>query len=146
MIYHGNHGSLIDLEKNVRRVTIGLREHTAEFDFIAVSGMSGVIVGAPAALRLRKPLVIVRKESDENTHHSGGSFIGRDQMHGRYVVVDDFTSTGHTLEFIVGRVDASGVWELGKPPEYIGFFSYADDAWYPEPSEAHPIELPPLEE
>lgn len=146
MIYHGNHGSLIDLEKNVRRVTSGLRKHSRDYDFIAVSGMSGVVVGAPAALRLHKPLVIVRKDDDANGHHAGGSFIGFDQVHGRYVVVDDFTSTGTTLAFIKHRIDTRAFWEGEHSAEYVGFYSYADDAWYPEPGEAPPIELPPLEE
>jgi orotate phosphoribosyltransferase len=133
MIYHGNHGSLVDLETNVRRVTHGLRKHTRDFDFIAVSGMSGVVVGAPAALRLHKPLVIVRKDDDSNGHHAGGSFIGFDSVKGRYVIVDDFTSSGRTLEYIINRIDHQCLWsEYLRAPEYIGFFSYADNAWYPE--------------
>lgn len=140
MIYHGNHGSLVDLEKNVRRVTSGLRKRSRDYDFIAVSGMSGVVVGAPAALRLHKPLVIVRKDSDENTHHAGGSFIGYDAMRGRYIVVDDFTSTGTTLDFIKHRIETWAIWEVEHNAEYVGFFSYADDAWYPEPGEAPPVE------
>jgi adenine/guanine phosphoribosyltransferase-like PRPP-binding protein len=130
MIYHGAPESLVDLEKNVRCVTTGLRYHASEFDFIAVSGMSGVVVGAPAALRLHKPLVIVRKESDQNTHHVGGTIIGYMQLHGRYVIVDDFVSSGRTHAFIRERIEREAQWLPENPPEFVGYFSYADDMWY----------------
>lgn len=134
MIYHGRSESLVDLEKNVRCVTHGLRDHADEYDFIAVSGMSGVVVGAPAALRLHKPLVIVRKTTDSNLHHIGGSIIGFTEARGRYIVLDDFSSTGGTLRFIRQKVDEVGRWAYTPQvaPKYVGYFSYADDAWFPE--------------
>lgn len=134
MIYHGATESLADLEKNVRCVTAGLREHADAFDFIAVSGMSGALVGAPAALRLRKPLVVVRKDTDENLHHAGGTLIGWSEARGRYVIVDDFVSSGRTLDFIRAHIDRRGIaYEDNEtPPKYVGYFSYADDMWIPE--------------
>jgi hypothetical protein len=145
MIYHGNMESLVDLEKNVRCVTRGLREHAGEFDFIAVSGMSGVLVGAPAALRLHKPLVVVRKNEDANDHHLGGTVIGYPEARGSYVVVDDFVCSGKTLRFIQKRLGDLSDWYPTMATEYRGYFSYADDMWFPEAAKevtAHDGETP----
>ena len=130
MIYHGESGSLVDLEANVRRATKTLRQHADDFDFIAVTGMSGVIVGVPASMRLHKPLVILRKESDGNDHHVGGTFIGWEAAHGRYVILHDFTLSGRTVDSIRNHITEMAGWFAGVPaPEFVGFFSYADDTW-----------------
>jgi adenine/guanine phosphoribosyltransferase-like PRPP-binding protein len=130
MIYHGESGDLTDLEKNVRRATKTLREHADEYDFIAVTGMSGVIVGVPASLRLHKPLVILRKETDHNDHHVGGTFIGLSAASGRYVVLDDFMLSGRTVACIRSAIDTTaGWWNPQLRPQFVGFVSYADDTW-----------------
>lgn len=140
MIYHGASGSLSDLDANVTCATDALREHADHFDFIAVCGMSGVVVGVPVALRLHKPLVIVRKETDENAHHNGGTLIGFDATRGRYVVVDDFKSSGRTVEFVCKKIAHNNNVLYNPPPEFVGFFSYADDAW--SWSESNPLSAP----
>lgn len=129
MIYHGESGCLTDLETNVRRATKTLRDHADEFDFLAVTGMSGVIVGVPVSMRLHKPLVILRKETDHNDHHIGGTFIGLGSAHGRYVVLDDFILTGRTLECIRNAINVTAGWLNAPTPEFVGFVSYADNTW-----------------
>ncbi len=77
-----------------------LRKH--EFDTIAVRGISGISVGSILAHALDKSIAIVRKEGTENTH-------SENQMESsfeveKYVIVDDFVSSGETLYHIERRM------------------------------------------
>lgn len=72
-----------------------LRPRKRHFDSIVVRGQSGVIVGSPVALRLRVPLVVVRKPNDST--HSMYQVINGDNVGFRYLFLDDFISTGATL-------------------------------------------------
>jgi len=107
MIYDGTGNSLKNLDKTVRKTTKALRDHDDEFDSIAVSGMSGVIVGVPVALRLKKPLIVVRKESD-NSHHGGGEIINRQGIGERVLFLDDFVSSGETQDYVTDKIENEG--------------------------------------
>jgi len=111
VIYSGTGaGDLSDLADTVKRTVDTLKPFKDRFDFIAVSGMSGALVGAPAALRLNRPLVIVRKNSDD--HHGGrGEVINRQAVKGSYVFLDDFISSGTTQRYVIDKLsehDADG--------------------------------------
>jgi len=96
MIYHGpGRGGLIGLETTVRRTTKELRPILDQFDSIIVQGLSGVVVGIPVGLRLKKPVVILRKP-DENCH-SGIGLVNRYKLGRRVLFLDDFISNGDTL-------------------------------------------------
>jgi adenine/guanine phosphoribosyltransferase-like PRPP-binding protein len=69
--------------------------HRSRFDSIVVSGMSGVIVGAPVALRISRPLVVVRKPDEP--HHNNEQVINEHRAGGRWLFLDDFTASGDTL-------------------------------------------------
>ena len=112
MIYHSNreadgsyYNSLEDLPLTVRQATEDLRPHRKDFDSVVVTGVSGLVVGAPVALRLRKPLVIIRKKGDDS--HSGKheniKHIGK-----RALFLDDFVSGGHTELRVRDAVAAHG--------------------------------------
>jgi hypothetical protein len=87
--------------------------------------------------------VIVRKDTDENDHHIGGSLIGVDEARGKYAIVDDFTASGATLRFIQKRIAERAYFMTPETaPAFVGYFSYADDFWYPaDMPEAMPCEL-----
>ena len=86
-----------DLLATVDRAIMELTPHLGEFDSIAVRGVSGLIVGSPVALHLGKPLVVARKPS-EIAHSSG---VSNDRHAGKhYVILDDFVSTGATVNEI----------------------------------------------
>lgn len=62
MIYGGKEG-FADLNEVVREGVKDLSPHRFDFDSIAVSGTSGIAVGAPLAVMLDKPLVVIRKDT-----------------------------------------------------------------------------------
>lgn len=63
-------------------------------------GVSGMLVGAPLAYELGKPIVIVRKSDGS---HSGHSVEGPTCV-GRYAIIDDLVDSGDTLREIVAKV------------------------------------------
>jgi|SRR5579863_1232480 len=100
MIYHGRKtNNLDDLPTVVTKVVTKLRPRQDKFDSIVVRGLSGVLVGTPVALRLKKPLVVVRKGS-ERTHarsEGWGQVVNGERLGKRWLFLDDLTSQGGTL-------------------------------------------------
>ena len=80
---------------------------TFEFDALACRGVSGLIAAPILAMKLRKNLLIVRK-ADEGSHHTrcygAGRLVQGDKAAKRYIIVDDFVSTGETAKTIVAEV------------------------------------------
>lgn len=66
-----------------------------EFDSIAVQGNSGLLVGAPLAVHLKKNLVIIRKTLESCHSYDLVEGWGRGQ---NILLVDDFISLGETMD------------------------------------------------
>jgi orotate phosphoribosyltransferase len=83
--------------RRAKRAIKGLR-----FDAIAFSGMSGALVAPSVAMSLRKPMILVRKQSDD-CHAGGGAVEGALDAE-TYIIIDDFISSGDTLKRIHASV------------------------------------------
>lgn len=125
MIYHNGTDDLHGIEEAIRATVADLRPYCKEFDSIIVSGMSGVVVGITVGLRLRKPVVIARKESDA-CHARRGSLINRIKLGTRALFLDDFISEGTTLEHCRRKVEECGA-KLVASYEYK-YYRYARPA------------------
>lgn len=128
----GDAQDLHGFENVVRQTTKGLREHVDEFDSIAVIGMSGVLVGAPVALRLRKPLVVIRKETDDSHaqrfHGEGRAHINIDNAGSRAVFLDDFIVSGNSRRRVKDALATHGA-ELVAQYTYRSYRISADEGW-----------------
>jgi adenine/guanine phosphoribosyltransferase-like PRPP-binding protein len=103
MIYdNGSH--LDDLAEKVSKTVEALRRRRKHFDSIVVRGNSGVIVGSPVALRLRVPLVVVRKPGEGS--HSSHKVINVGNLGDRWLFLDDFISTGRTLRACIEALES----------------------------------------
>jgi hypothetical protein len=122
MIYSGHTGYLDDIPETVRKAEEDLRPFKHRFDFIAVTGMSGVLIGSPAAIRLRRPLVVLRKEND-SSHSWGQDLINSDAAKGRYIILDDFIAGGSTYRRLRQRFDEG--W-MGDHTRYAGAYLYSE--------------------
>jgi len=91
------------LAKIVAATVKALQPHKHEFDTIAFRGASGSLVGPAVALRLRKHLLLVRREEDRDASHSGLLVEGNLNTE-RYVIVDDFVSSGNTVAKIIEAI------------------------------------------
>lgn len=105
MLYHGMSG-LADLGPTVANAVADLRPVSRRFDTIAVTGLSGIVIGLPAAMELDKPLVIARKPSDE---HHGCSLVENLAGLGlRFLFLDDFIQDGTTARRVVSLLERYG--------------------------------------
>ena len=99
-----NPGTLAEI---VEKALDALTPHVTEFDSIAVRGVSGVIVGAPVAVLLGMPLLIVRKDDELSHAHDNARRVSNGRLAGRrYLVLDDFTITGATIQEIEAQMTA----------------------------------------
>jgi orotate phosphoribosyltransferase-like protein len=126
MIY--GDGTFDDLARVVDLTVDKLKKHAHEFDTIVVCGLSGVVVGSPVALRLCKPLVIIRKADDTNIHHCGGQIVNpyRLERSRRYLILDDFISSGRTVKYIHDRVTLALKHALDGQPKCVGACLYEE--------------------
>lgn len=120
MIYHGEKG-LADIAVTVRDTVKDIGPYKNRFDFIAVTGMSGVLVGSPVAIALNIPLVVVRKKGDNS--HSWRPLINGDFAYGKYLFLDDFISIGKTFRRLAKIMS-----EHNSGPEYAGTYLY-ENRW-----------------
>lgn len=122
------------LRRYVEVTVEALRDLDGGFDSIVVRGVSGLIVGAPVALLVGKPIVVVRKEGVQS--HTSTLVSNFGEIGHSYVVVDDFVCVGGTLRAIkdaVAEMCTGDRW-YSKPnrvsPTYRGLYQYTDESWY----------------
>lgn len=87
-----------------------------DFDTFAFSGASGIIAAPYMAYKMKKNMLLVRKP-DDSTHSVlpvEGFYRAK-----RYVVVDDFTSSGKTLRRII-----AGIKSVAPEAIFVGMVSY----------------------
>lgn len=83
-----------------------------DFDTIAFRGMSGALTAPTLAMRLKKQMILVRKDGDDS--HTYDRVEGN-RASLRYIIVDDFVSTGKTRNTIIDKVRA-----FAPNAEFIG--------------------------
>lgn len=95
------------------------RLESESFDVVACRGVSGATMAAVVAYKLHKDLCIVRKPNDGS--HSSYTVEGPT---GRYVIVDDFISTGATVKEIVKQIT-----RVDPHAECLGVICYGKHYW-----------------
>jgi adenine/guanine phosphoribosyltransferase-like PRPP-binding protein len=96
-----------------------------DFDAIAFRGISGALVAPILAYRLNKSLLVVRKpKQTDETSHSGRRVEG-DLNARRYLIVDDFQSSGNTVQAIVEEIS-----KFAPNARCIGALLYKDFLGY----------------
>jgi adenine/guanine phosphoribosyltransferase-like PRPP-binding protein len=109
------HLGLTDLPAVVARTCEQLTPHLAEFDSITTEGISGLVVAAPVAVQLGKPLVIVRTERDAGGRCFHASDVEGARAAGRKTLfLDDHIHLGRTLmhacHLLRRHAPATGIW------------------------------------
>lgn len=89
------------------------------FDAIAFTGTSGAALAYPLSFALQLPLICIRKKNDGNHFNSDieGCINAR-----KYLIVDDFISSGSTVRNIIKTVSD----KLKSKP--VGIFLYTESA------------------
>lgn len=72
-----------------------------QLDAIAVSGMSGVVIGSVVAHKLGINLIVIRKRNERCHSVNKVEYVGRVKYYEcRYVILDDFMSSGETVKYM----------------------------------------------
>jgi adenine/guanine phosphoribosyltransferase-like PRPP-binding protein len=100
MIHYDQHLGLSDLPDIVSRAVRDLAPHRNEFDSIVTSGVSGLMVAAPVAVMLDKPLVIVREEDGGPKCWHAQTVEGAADAGRRTLFLDDEVQRGRTLSYV----------------------------------------------
>lgn len=81
-------------------------QHQVTIDAFAVTGVSGIAVGATVAHMCNKRLIVVRKADDQSTHsHYSVEGIVTSGEGNNYIFFDDLISSGHTLCYTVAKIE-----------------------------------------
>ncbi len=116
------HAALWRGRKSIIQDTIDfLRPRADQFDAIAFCGMSGALVAPSVADALDKHLIMVRK-ADDGSRHSSLPVEGI--LEGRYLILDDFISSGRTVKFIMAQI-AKETKRMPAKPRPVAVFVYS---------------------
>jgi len=120
-ISHSDRGQLstAELVAPFREMTRGVR-----YDTIIGIGISGAMVIPAMGRNLRKHWALIRKDG-EYSHARGEHFEGR--IGERFIVVDDFVSSGASVAVIlvkVLRASYERLWNAENWPTFVGVWEY----------------------
>jgi|KBSSwiStaDraftv2_1062776.scaffolds.fasta_scaffold378401_2 adenine/guanine phosphoribosyltransferase-like PRPP-binding protein len=107
--------SLVKALASIEEATYDIRQ---EFDYVLVTGLSGIVPGAIFCHQHDKQLVVQRKrgESSHGTTVEGPydwDDLPTKKEHKEYIIIDDFMASGATLERLL---EAHG---NGRLPKYV---------------------------
>jgi adenine/guanine phosphoribosyltransferase-like PRPP-binding protein len=127
--------SLVDLEATVDDALRALVPVGDQFDCFVVTGMSGVIVGVPLALRMGKPVIILRREDDKCHQSAKGWWMNDRDFKERCLFLDDFIGMGATIARVERAVGKAKGFEWVNAdnarhfqPRIVGTYLYRDNA------------------
>lgn len=131
LFYGGNsipkefdHSSYLGLVRNdvfvevFAQCVVKIKTDLPDFDSIAVTGISGMLLGPQLARELGKNLIVVRKDQDTKNHAFGAIVLGY-RASKRYLIVDDQISSGNTCRDIVTKI-----WKWAPEARPIGGLMY----------------------
>lgn len=102
---HLNHSSTVDCQKILVNDICDLLEPIEyTFDYIVVSGVSGLLVGPVIAYLLDKQIVVVRKTKGDHSTHTV-EFLP-EETDFSYLILDDLVCSGDTLKRMVRQMPA----------------------------------------
>jgi adenine/guanine phosphoribosyltransferase-like PRPP-binding protein len=84
---------------------IKLDRHKLDINCIAVTGVSGLVMGGAVSALTGLPLVIVRKEGQSERHSSHDVEYLDSLYRFDYCIIDDLISSGNTIRRIVSNIN-----------------------------------------
>lgn len=92
-----------------------LRTH--EFDTLAFRGMSGAFIGPALAAKLKKEMILVRKNDGSHSPYVTEGY----KAASRYIIVDDFIDSGETKRRIIEAVQ-----QFAPDANFVGLLAVSD--------------------
>jgi adenine/guanine phosphoribosyltransferase-like PRPP-binding protein len=86
-----------------------IRASGAEFDAIACTGLSGLLIAPEVARILGKTLIVVRKSDDVHNHSFSDVEYPAKGERGTYIFLDDTVASGNTVAYVTRKLRAECV-------------------------------------
>jgi adenine/guanine phosphoribosyltransferase-like PRPP-binding protein len=108
-----------------------------KFDSIAFRGMSGALIAPIVANRMNKELILVRKDTDSGSGSHADQLVEGNSGSKRYVILDDFISSGLTTKEIVSSVNHFTSTKTTKGSKLVGgvYYTYAQPGMFKTPAD-----------
>ena len=97
----------LDLVSNFLAEEINKDKEELGINSIAVTGLSGLVIGGLVSVKTNLPLILVRKDG-EDKHSSYEVEFTDDLKELNYCIVDDLVSSGDTLKRIINKINING--------------------------------------
>jgi hypoxanthine phosphoribosyltransferase len=115
-----------DQRRMVRHIAKTIKGSKLKFDTIAFRGMSGCLVAPTLAYVLNKYMIMIRKDNEKS--HSSFKVEGNVNAR-RVLIVDDFVSTGETVQIIIDMIRTYVTESCGRtadapPVQLVGVACY----------------------
>lgn len=125
-------GNMRDFREVVQRSFDDIFPHRDEFDSIATSGTSGLVIAAPIAYEMRKPLVIVREgDSMSGKCIHAKRVEGLDQIGEKYLFLDDHIHLGRVFQKARFHINEESMHRRGPLPYCAATYEYEERKWLP---------------
>ncbi len=112
------------MKKHINRAVRKIKPYINDFDAIACTGVSGVLIGSQLSTKLNKLLIIVRK-AEEICHSDNKIETELFERNRRYIIVDDFVFSGKTKNKII-----NGITYYNRSWDCVGIFEVSSNRWY----------------
>jgi len=90
--------------KIIKKCVKVIRKSFKDIEYIAVTGLSGLIIGSPVAFLCNKRLIVIRKGTEES--HADYDVEGIPNSGAdKYIILDDFISSGNTINRIYNEIN-----------------------------------------
>lgn len=119
--YLHNALSLSKRKSAISKLVKTIKDSKIKFDAVAFTGMSGAMIAPVVADKLKKDLVLVRKNNDNC--HSNLRVEMSDKKSKKVVFVDDCISSGDTVNRVIQELKSYNI-------ECDGVFLYSEEECY----------------
>lgn len=103
--YHDKSFLSTERQKAIKFVSKTIRKHfKSDSVGLALTGISGMLIGIPAADACDKQFCIIRKDADLKGE-SHAAFLVEGHILEKYVIIDDWINTGKTIKRIMKEVE-----------------------------------------
>lgn len=93
-----------DLKETAEKVSELIKKYYPKADYIAVCGSSGNLIAGAVSIISRIPILLVRKENEKCHSYYTVEFQSNKKKTPKYVIIDDFISSGETINYIIKTI------------------------------------------
>ena len=111
-----------ELKETAQKVSELIKKYYPKAEYIAVCGSSGSLIAGAVSIISGIPILLVRKTNESCHSYYSVEFQGNKKKNPKYVIIDDFISSGDTIDYIIRTVKSGIIKHLDRAePNYPKF-------------------------